>query len=234
MAEKYNYELVAELIAKVKGCRTLRAFATDVGIDVATLSKICTGKRKATVKNLQLLVSESTNSQSKVTLNELLIAAGYVDVKDSNVKSIFSEDIIKKAEDLEMKVIGALHYKFLQNGFYVEPKKEVSKGYSPDIKALIDGKNWCFEIVAVSDKLARYNDIAKSIFAKLVMAKPDKACNTAVIVDSLKMYETLASYAGEIAFKGNLTAICFDAQKMAFTNEIVLSSYDDTEVTLLS
>lgn len=226
----YDHNLVKQLLVQSKGPeRSCKEYANDAGISEVTLSRILTGKRKATIHHLQQLTCDRAKPQCGVTLEQLATAAGYVNINNSDTHNGYNINAMKKSEELEMKVIGALQFNCLQKEVSVEVKKVSAKFYSPDLVVCMAGRSWWLEIVDVDDNLGKYRDIARNIFSRIITIKPDEERYLAVIVNSANMFKELAVYADELAYKGNLLAVYLNESEMLFEKEVVLSTYNDNK-----
>jgi len=79
----FNPDLLIELIKKAQGHRSLNTFARECDIDPGNLSRILNNKKNFAPKP-ETLIKIAINSDSNVTYNELMLAAGYVPLSEGS------------------------------------------------------------------------------------------------------------------------------------------------------
>lgn len=68
----------------------------------------------------------------------------------------------------------------------------------------------------------------RRIIEELVFSNPEKERKVSIVTDSKHAFEYLKRSAGKISFKGNLSIILLDTQKVEFVEESILSVFDST------
>ena len=68
----------------------------------------------------------------------------------------------------------------------------------------------------------------RRIIEELVFSNPEKERKVSIVTDSKHAFEYLKGSAGKISFKGNLSIILLDTQKVEFVEESILSVFDST------
>lgn len=79
----YNKEKVSALIKKAQGekkDRTIRQYAMDAGVSPASIVRICKGDNYASPETLRKLTSDKAKPRGGVTFEELMAAAGYINL----------------------------------------------------------------------------------------------------------------------------------------------------------
>lgn len=69
---------------------------------------------------------------------------------------------------------------------------------------------------------------AKRMIEELMFTHPLKERKISLVTDSRQAFEYLQSKINEIAYKGNLSVILLDTQKVEFIDEIVLTTFDES------
>ena len=90
-----------ELIKKLIGDRSFRQTSIDSGVANSYISGIINGKYKPSIKILQKLTAPEANPQNGVTLEDLMVAAGYQE--DYVQKNNISWEQIKELAEMCVK-----------------------------------------------------------------------------------------------------------------------------------
>lgn len=80
--EKVKIEKVVELILRAMAGRSCREYARAAGISPAGLNKILNKKNLPTPATIKKLMSKAANPQGGVTLEDVMVAAGYIEATD--------------------------------------------------------------------------------------------------------------------------------------------------------
>lgn len=82
--------------------------------------------------------------------------------------------------------------------------------------------------MSLSDSEKLIEMTGRRIIEELVFSNPEKGRKISIVMDSKHAFEYLKRSAGKISFKGNLSIILLDTQKVEFVEESILSIFDST------
>lgn len=240
MDNVYNHSEVVRLIKLAKGNdRTMKEYALQAGICSSTLSSIITGKRKATIKNIQMITSNKARPQNGVTVEQLATACGFVNI----VVPPFSSDIIlaktsadasiedrfNHQRELEIIASGVVQNLLAEKQVSYISSKNNERFYAPSMSVeLADGRVWWFEVDSFINIVnTSMNMKVQQILLKIFLIRAAENRTITIVVDTEAAYDFISSLANEIAYKGNLTVVYLNRQKMLVEKEMILSYYSD-------
>ena len=68
---------------------------------------------------------------------------------------------------------------------------------------------------------------SRRMIEELTFSIPDKKRKISIVTNSVFSFEYLKNYAGKISYRGNLTVILLNTQRVEFVEEIVLATHDE-------
>lgn len=141
----------------------------------------------------------------------------------------------QKAKQEEVKCADAIiSYVLRENGFIIKKnylKIESGLFYIPDFSftlqnnAHINGKNLCFTII--NDEMVHKNlNTVKPLLANILFVKPNENRRITLVTFKEENYDMLHSLKGSIAYKGDITIILIDKEKMKIRKEEYICFFD--------
>ncbi|WP_310605296.1 hypothetical protein [Anaerosporobacter sp.] len=229
------------MITKAKGSdRTMKEYALQAGMGTSSLSMIVSGKRKASIKNFQVLTSDAAKPRNGVTFEELVSAAGFVSIVNNPLSDVVFltesdedadiEQRFNHQKELEIISSGVIQRVLSTKGYIFEVTTPRTKWYSPSLAIELKeaDKGWWFDVntfINVEEELLMPK--LQQILTRLLTAQPDFNRTITVIVDIEEAYDKLEALAGELAYKGDLSVAYLNRQYMRFEKEKYLSCYGD-------
>ena len=242
MSQNYNLEEIKKLIDRARGTRTMRDYAAQCGMSQTAMSLIATGKRKINMNQILMLTSNEAKPLGGVTAELLAEAAGFISLSASHMEdavfaNVTSEDApiadrFNHQRELEIITQGVIQQLFIDKNIKSSAISVISDYYHPTVAYEIgDGKEWWFEMntfVGHDEKMAEAK--IQQILSKILLVKPDSSRKLSIVMDIEDYFDDFIKYAGNLAYKGDLSIAYLNREKMRIEKEMYLSYFDDKKI----
>lgn len=158
--------------------------------------------------------------------------------KKLSESGIFANE--KEADNLQTKArksniifTGIIQNALLEKGITFSLLQNTDDSNAPDLAYTINANeinNWWFIFWGIDiQKVAAISkeDQAKLLLSKFVLTKPDNRRKSSIVVSDKELYDAFLKMKGNISYKGNLSVILIDTDKIAIESEEEISFYDD-------
>lgn len=241
-----NIYLLAELLFKAKGERTLREYGADTDVSYSNIQRILKQKYKPTPDTIRKLTLGDRHPQGNVSYEDMMIAAGYMSAETRDREEEYFRELGRQEEKernefmtrTELIVFGGL----IQSGFRFQ-KLESPKKYhefSPDLTVEIEGlpiSKWLFRFIQRASRPEHQNgkilvknipsSYARRMLSETVLIAPDKSRKISVVTDFADYYDEMLHYKDNISYNGELSIILIDSKSMCIIKEEYLSHYSN-------
>lgn len=109
---------------------------------------------------------------------------------------------------------------------------DMIRGFKPDLTVKLSDKsikNWWFCIPLARPDSAHntYRGWARHLLMNFIFIQPDADRKISIVTDKENAYDELAEYRDKLSYRGDLSVILIDAEKITVVKEIYLSHYRD-------
>lgn len=237
-------EAIARLVPYVKdlvGDRSLRKASEDMGITAAYLSGILKEKYMPSAEVLRKMTDPKSHPQNGVSLEDLMVAAGYQDEYVLNVANKVLASAEQrgsngaKFEKLGRALIISEMERFGYSFIRIDGLMNNMKGYQADLILEISQQiisEWWIDFRYFNKKYTdqsfgrvhRRTQVLRML-SILFMAPPDSKRKLSLVINDEGVFDELAKMAGNIAYRGDLSIILINEEEYVIEKEIYLSHY---------
>lgn len=210
---------VVPYIKQIIGTRTAKQASIDMGIPETVMSKLLNGKYWPTVNVLMKIADKKSKPQNGVTLEDLMIAAGY---------SVGCVQVTARYENITKTIFLS---EIMQNNIAAKPVEYATgilKGYKPSLILSVSGQpvsEWWLDF-RLYDESCKADEITLCDFLGLLTSQPaEKNRKVSRVISNKRVFEQLSAYAGNLSYRGDLSIILVDIKEMCVLKEVYLSHY---------
>ena len=249
-------EEVASLVKDLVGNRTIKKTAEDTGVAASYISGMIKGRFVPSVAILKKLADPKANPQNGVTLEELMIAAGFTtNAMTYSYSTEEGSDIGFVAESctynteltnyrMTMKEQKKQHALFAGTivmslskkgiGFSISGKPIVNYGIG-DLCIDVNErgiKEWVFEYVYLINRKKNYLQKLYHTFGVLSSQEPQKDKKISLVVNDADLYQVFMRYKDKMSFRGELSVILIDEANASIEKEDYISHYNEGDTSM--
>ena len=234
-------ERVANLVDQLKGDRSLRKFSEDTGVATSYINGIINKKYLPSANTLRKLSYNNAKGQNGITLEDLMIAAGYqVEYSNDNIEQSLEEREQRRKEIEEHRkeharleriakliVFDGVDKVTNHNYLSYEPERFCGRNYKPDfICAYNDDPDllWWFDYIHV-DNPRHISFMFRNAIGRICMLQPDNKRKVSIVLDDKEAYERIVKLGENISYRGNLSVILIDLEQALIIDEKYISHY---------
>lgn len=241
-----QFEQGWQVILKAKGDRSLRAYASDAGINFSLLSKYKSKLKAPQFETILKLTSESAKPQNGVTKFEMLSAYGYLREigselddkaagekgkpasdyrKNITINQKSNEDNIAIKNRIKEHIATALSdnnisFKLLRDEVNKQNIGQYEPRLSYQINNVSDLNQWIVKIMFCAD--SPWED-EKDRFSNIIFLRKDLNRKVTFIYDNKEIYDKFTK-CKNLSFNGELSIAYYDREQDAIIEEINLTT----------
>ena len=249
-------EEVASLVKDLVGNRTIKKTAEDTGVAASYISGMIKGRFVPSVAILKKLADPKANPQNGVTLEELMIAAGFTtNAMDYSCSTEEGSNIGFVAEShtynaglanyrMAMKEHKKLHALFA--GIIVTSLSKKGIRFALNNKVYMSNmfgdlcvdvnecgiKEWGFEYVYLINRRKNYFQKLYQVFGILSTQEPQKDKKISLVVNDSDFYHVFMRYKDKMSFRGELSVILIDEANASIEKEDYISHYNEGDTSM--
>lgn len=244
---------VSTLVKELIGERSIRRTAEDSNVAASYITGIINQKYLPSAETLRKLSAPTAKPQNGVTMEDLMIAAGYqtdyievaVDDMDGNLSGgdSASQDLIREQHrerlqeirKFESKAAGIIYKTLAEKGLSFSYEKEAMgvRGYRPDIAVYVNQQpvlEWWFEIRFLGNRTGRFGNRGyvniRHILGQFIFVEPKPERKVSLVIDNKEDFEVIVSYKDKLAYRGELSVILIDTEMYSVVREEYLAHYN--------
>lgn len=227
--KKIAIHKLAVLVKQLIGDRSIRGTAEDTGVTASYITGILKERYLPSANILKRLASAETNPQNGITLEDLMIAAGY---QESYAEpTVFKlQDKTEKHELLKFRALasGIIYTTLVDKRILFSNTKDIAavRGFKPDMSmdvSINPISEWWFKysLLTTEDLFS-----IKQVLAQFFFIPQCANRKISLVISNKKVFHILCGYKNELAYRGDLSLILIDEKHFTITKEEYLTHYD--------
>lgn len=252
-------EALPRLIKYLIGVRTIRETSRDTGVAASYISGMLNGKYTPSASILKKISSPEANPQNGITLEELMIAAGYQNQTSKTREPSYleyypywdqsyysnkymqmkTEEIRVRASEFEALAIDVIKKALDDKGirfsnlidFYDLRMNMPSMAVSVSKEPIFE---WWFEcFITDKDKNPEMvgNMLIRRIVGDLILKEPKRERKYSAVISSTDVFNEIIKYQEKLAYRGDLSIILIDEEGFNVVKEVYLTHYDEYDTS---
>lgn len=250
--KKNNIHNVALLVKELIGNRSIRRTAEDSGVAASYISGILNEKYLPSAEILNRLTAISAKPQNAISLQALMIAAGYqeqyfedgtsfipstdskntieVSYKEVQRQKINSLNEQKRFENISTGIIlKSLANKGIE--FSMINRERSINGFRPDLQVTLLNnsiKNWIFEFKFFNNEGWEINhDLqVRRILGNFIFLSLESQSKVSLVINDIDYFDYIVGFKNKLSFRGNLSVILIDENTYSIKKEEYLSHWN--------
>lgn len=232
-------ERIGALVEKLKGDRSVRQMSLDTGVNTSYIARIIKRENLASADVLRRLSEPNTNPKNGITLEDLMIAAGYQKESkiDKYLNKPFDRDIKKDADkyinDTRLKILDSINSNHIfSTSMNIDEICETN--FKPDYGFSIMDEHineWWFKTLYIPKDEANDFEIIDTKFAILLgsIAKLPATMKrkVTIVTNNSNLFIKYTSSPYSISYKGCLSMMLISDKCSNIDFEMFIATYND-------
>lgn len=252
---------VVPYIRELVGERSIRQASKDIGITSSYLSGVLKGRYLPTVEMLRKMTNEKASPQNGVTLEDLMVVAGYqqnyvidmaskvIEYEESNEEFSIREESLKshytipsgRMNNYKERVEQAQKYEKAAEAIclleiskknimsaHIKDPTDIITGYKPHVMLTISEQlieEWWMDFLFCPNDYGMSVMQFRNLFGRLITLPPKEKRKFSYVTNNSKTFDRFIHYKGKLSYRGDLSIILVDTEKMCLLNEVYLAHY---------